>query len=341
MIAIISILALSASQLAYQVLLSNYAKVAGKDSAQIAESLRSFISRNPTAATATYSDLNFLRNVTCTVPGTATEDYYPCDFKQTIGVGTLRNSPYAINLTNLGATIEAELVIGPITVNGSARPDLSGEMALAINTADVKFFAPESQSTFLEVENDIATATLTVTTTTAASTDAWLRTDGSNTMNADLTFDSALASRSIVDVNNITGDGIVTMASFADSDDGAFFIDPDGSSSLNEINVNELTLNDSGQKLSEGIIYTIAQVAHGDIVTKPTCRTGSVPKINLSISNASADDSGVAMGAIQLWAVDISATEWQVVYRVFAGSSFMNPSSTYGRAQVITSCGAA
>lgn len=85
---------------------------------------------------------------------------------------------------------------------------------------------------------------------------------------------------------------------------------------------------------------------HDDFVTKPVCPVGTdlVPRIYVSVLAAAADIVQASpLQALQAWATDVDATQWQVHLRVKADNltsydTWENPPADAGKIQVITTC---
>lgn len=211
------------------------ARTAGRNLYQYINAVRSRITNEPGIAAGVYPGVGWLQNAGC--GGTAPDEYYPCGFVNAPGLGLNYNA----NLVNVAGNITVTLNMGPLTLNGNLRGDLSGLMAKTANAEDDGTIA--GSTSFFNVTSDPATAILTVVVRTNTGTDPYLRVDGTNTMNADINFDPTAVNRNIQNAQALNGERVnLTIEAnapiFRDSDDPLnYFVDPNANSNLNNVDV--------------------------------------------------------------------------------------------------------
>lgn len=120
-------------------------------------------------------------------------------------------------------------------------------------------------------------------------------------------------------------------------DEGRTFLDAEAGLYLCRNGKAEL-IGDSGNSLH----LREAQLAsHGQRITKPICAAGTNthPEIFVAPSIVSSAADSKTMASIQAWAVNLSATEWQVRMRVLgADNQWTYPAANYGKLLVFTTC---
>src|SRR5690606_16017337 len=108
-----------------------------------------------------------------------------------------------------------------VKLNGDIQGVIAATIASVAASNGMMGIGP-SAGTFAMYDSDIATAVVTARASTSPNTDAWLRTDGSNMMNADLTFNPALV-WSDREIRNVYR---VFAREYLDEDNLAYFVDP-------------------------------------------------------------------------------------------------------------------
>ena len=176
--------------------------------------------------TVTFNGVDFLKSdAQCgvaTLPAHLTNgSYLPCEFSDVAPFSL----PYSITFQRdpvVTTELRAAATFGPLSVGGQVRSDLAGLAALVANgfaayEGDVSPFGPFNAQTDPDGINTAASATpyttalgtvfpagtILVTADYSPVSDAWLRIDGLNEMQADIVFDPAFA-RSLVNVDRIT-----------------------------------------------------------------------------------------------------------------------------------------
>lgn len=157
----------------------------------------------PSLTPGPYTGIAWLKSAAC--GGTAPEDYVPCNLPAETTFGRLT---YATTVAASGSDLMATTVMPPLQIGGANRSDLSGYVALDAlkrSTDDGVYYSYNS---------DPATAVITMTASTAPTTaPEYLRTDGGNTMNADITFNNAFADRDINNARNIYTENVAASGS--------------------------------------------------------------------------------------------------------------------------------
>lgn len=179
----------------------NKAKRLGVEIYQYNNAVRSYISDHIGATTDPAPGVDWLKSAAC--GGSAAKDYLPCGFPETVtfGVGFDTN----IYVDGSGFTV-AETVVDPVIDDDGTRSDLSGLAALIAAGGGVNYMLPVFAATDARFSSDRETATITMTASTNANTDAWLRTDGANDMDNNVVFNAASpqSQREIQNVSRIS-----------------------------------------------------------------------------------------------------------------------------------------
>ncbi len=155
--------------------LDQIAYTAGKQAAQVNNAIRSYIAENALSTPAgTYQNLSWLKSAAeCGGTATGTVGYLPCNFSEELRLGL----GYQINITNNGATVASEMVLGVPVAGGQAKPYLAGQVVLGAQGNDVTSIAPGIGNTYYTVSaNDQGEVVLTASNT--AGNDQYLRKDG-------------------------------------------------------------------------------------------------------------------------------------------------------------------
>ncbi len=167
---------------------------------QYNNAVRSFIAENP-GATGTKTGTSWLKPASC--GGTAPEEFLSCAFPEKLPLGGLTLS------TVLTSTADGQTTgvttLPALEISGKMRPDLAGLAALTASGGAINNILPTLAATDASFTSDPLTAVITARASNRAETDVWLRTDGGNSMHANINFDSGDASlRNITGVNRVT-----------------------------------------------------------------------------------------------------------------------------------------
>lgn len=172
------------------------ARVAGGKLFEYNNAAREWLSANIGAAPATQNGTAWLKSTACP-GGTGAVNYLPCSFPDFSAGNPLPSGKLALTstITTTGTppnqVTTVTTVATPYTLkSGQIRSDLSG-LAAIVASAGSKTVAQKG-GTDGTYNSNISTGVITLTASNQATTDAWLRTDGSNTMNGNLQFQAAL-----------------------------------------------------------------------------------------------------------------------------------------------------
>jgi prepilin-type N-terminal cleavage/methylation domain-containing protein len=191
--------------------------------------------------------------------GLTTSNHLPCEFRDGPTMsGTMRWGDGRVAGTEIHADIDTSVIqvftrMSPLKTGGTDRGDLAG---LAISSARgfaSQWFSPGAAATMAtygvnrEINGDppphtnSQMARITGLVSNNTNNDAWLRTDGTNDMEADLAFNpvNPAAQRDIVNLNDAVGER------FVDIDDNAFYVNPNERSEFNNLDVNTVRDNNN------------------------------------------------------------------------------------------------
>lgn len=223
------------------------AKQLGVEIWQYNNAVRAWLADQPAGWLGNVSVADLRTAGTCGAGNTGTQDLLPCTFPTQTTFGGL---PFATVVAMSGTNRIATTTFDPLEVRGNIRPDLSGLAALTASGSTLMNPVASNGS----FTSDPATAVITMTTDgvgAAPGGDMWLRTDGSNNMENNITFNPASPwqQRKIVNVDtieNLVGqplrlsndtivNGYVAGTMFVDSNHPGFFLDPGNMSLLNQV----------------------------------------------------------------------------------------------------------
>ncbi len=171
------------------------ARVVGNYFFQYNNAARSWLSNNIGASGAQKIGTAWLKSTSC-VGGLSAVAYLPCDFPELttlkpLGFGEISISTTVVSVgapPNLTTTLTTQT--SPFKLAGSLRSDLSAVAAITAAAGMYDTRTPVSAATNGSFQSEPDTAIVTMVASNNGSEDAWLRTDGSNTMNNNLTFSS-------------------------------------------------------------------------------------------------------------------------------------------------------
>lgn len=224
------------------------AKQLGIELYQYNNAVRGWLSERPIAWTGTVTVRGLRTAARCGAGNTGAKDFLPCTFPTST---TLGNMPFSTTVTLAGTTHTATTTFIPLLVQGVPRPDLSGLAVLTASGGAMMNLTPAFAATDGRFASDPSTAVITITAGNNPTADAWLRTDGSNQMQNNITFNPVIpwTQRQIVNVdtianlvgqplrlnNNTIVNGYVAGTQFIDTNNSAFYLDPDRNSILNQV----------------------------------------------------------------------------------------------------------
>ncbi len=142
----------------------------------------------------------WLKHTSCP-GGTSTIAYLPCSFPEATAATPIRFGKLTIDsvVTTTGVAPNAVTTVTSTTTgfriqNGTntiLRSDLAGMAAIVASAGGVNNITPMLASTDGSFSSDPATGIITMVASNNGATDAWLRTDGGNTMNNNILFKDA------------------------------------------------------------------------------------------------------------------------------------------------------
>ncbi len=241
------------------------AKQIGKLMVTYVNATRGYLSDNAAAIAAlatpvTYASSSWLKSTSCPTPGTAAKAYLPCDFPDTLPLGVTLS---ATKQAGIGGRAEINTKTSVISVSATTREDLAGVATMAANGEPLT--GPSVLSNIIATRFTHGTGAnagrVLASVSNAPTTDAWLRTDGSNAMAANLN----MGGNSITGAANISASGnISTTGGNITTDNGFIRAKGDGT-----------TRSDP----ATGSTYKTGDIAAygGDVVAKPISSGGFFP----------------------------------------------------------------
>lgn len=173
------------------------ARITGVQLYEYNNAVRAWISQNVGAASgAKPTGTAWLKSTTC--GGTSSIGYLPCTFPDMDAATPVRFGQIQISssVATTGVTPNQTTVVTTTTtpfrvVTGSTtnlRTDLAGLAAVVAAAGGVNSLSPMLASTDGSVSSNPSTGVITMQASNNGASDAWLRTDGSNTMNSNITY---------------------------------------------------------------------------------------------------------------------------------------------------------
>lgn len=194
------------------------ARAAGGKLFEYNNAVRSWMAKNPNASNSTHSGSSWLKSTDC--GGVNAVGFISCNFPDStpaspIDFGKLELKT-VIEIQGAGAErrIVATTTTSPyLNAKRQPRSDLSGIAAIIAAAGSTQSSTPILMSTDGQYKSNPSTAAITMTASNNASNDIWLRTDGSNTMNNNLKFNSTLSAdrREITNVSRIQNIALSTL----------------------------------------------------------------------------------------------------------------------------------
>lgn len=175
-------------------------KVVGNTLFQYNNAARAWLSNNIGAGSPAIikTGTAWLKSTSC-VGGQSAIAYLPCDFPDA-SAGTpitFGNLGLTTTIVSTGAAPNQITTLTtqstPFVAGSQKRSDLSAVAAITAAAGQYDTRTPMPAATNGSFKSDPATAVITMTASNNGSSDAWLRTDGSNTMNNNLRFNPAVA----------------------------------------------------------------------------------------------------------------------------------------------------
>lgn len=201
----LTILAFSQKQLEFE---QAKARDIGRQLNQYNNAVRSWVADNAGAADRVEEGTSWLKLVSC--GGTSAKEYLPCEFPAASKALPIKFGRISLE-SSIKTTGSAPNQITRVTTtsspflldNGKIRGDLSGLAAITAASGFTHNNTPTALATQDSYSSSPTTARITMLVSNNASTDAWLRTDGSNFMNDNINF-NPLKEESQRQIHNIS-----------------------------------------------------------------------------------------------------------------------------------------
>lgn len=196
----------------------NMARESGSLLFQYNNAARSWLSNNIDSPEITRNGTSWLKHTSCS-GGTSDIPYLPCNFPEASVSSPLHfgNLSLTSRVTSSGVAPNTLTTIttttSPFTINGTVRSDLSGVATIIAAAGQEPINSPMLLATGALYKSEVTTGIITMTASNAPSNDTWLRTDGSNSMNANIHFDPTIPTnmREIRGVSRLQSTGIAPL----------------------------------------------------------------------------------------------------------------------------------
>lgn len=211
------------------------AKALGLKLLEYNTAVQSYISTNPDIdAPVTKTGTAWLKDASC-AGGTSSHPYLPCEFPDFMlhNESNFGHVRLTTTLTKGGVAgenyINADTKTTPIYQNHVQRSDLAGVAAIIAASGRSAADSPALMGTNASYGSHPLSAVVTMNATNNPAGDSWLRTDGANTMKANLVFDAALAvsQRAINNVSNIQSHESEKLSIASESGESEHLIEAD------------------------------------------------------------------------------------------------------------------
>lgn len=175
------------------------ARVTGELLLQYNSAVRAWLSNNVGSTNVDVEGSAWLKHTSCT-DGLSNIEYLPCSFPAANSATPIKFGNIALR-SKISTTGAAPNQVTKITTTttpfiippGLLRSDLAGVATIVAAAGGIKSNSPVVMATDGSYGSDPETAIITMIASNNASNDAWLRTDGSNMMHSNITFDDAKA----------------------------------------------------------------------------------------------------------------------------------------------------
>lgn len=174
------------------------AKITGLQLYQLNSAIAAWTAANAGSAGVTYTDTNWLKSSSC-LGGTSAVAYLPCNFPKGDATEPLSGGKLTLSsvITTIGSAPNQVTTVTTTTTpyalaGGAKRADLAG-LAAFVAAAGAKSFTPSMASSYREAKSSPSTAVITMVASNNPLTDVWLRTDGKNSMDSNLKFNTGVA----------------------------------------------------------------------------------------------------------------------------------------------------
>ncbi|MDT8925067.1 shufflon system plasmid conjugative transfer pilus tip adhesin PilV [Pseudomonas taiwanensis] len=224
--------------------------------------VRSWVSKNPGAVAAVHSGTKWLKLPAC--GGSSSIAYLPCDFPDANAATPIKfgNLSLSSTVATSGSSPNQVTTVTTLTssfqVEGKQRSDLSGLAAITAASGSSAATTPVLMATDGKYSSSPLTSVITMVASSNAPTDAWLRTDGSNTMDNNINFNPAN------DANHRQLLGVSRIQSLAAQ---AFYIGANGGALLGQAVVVDADQNLLGSLTVQNVAgdANAITVARGDV----------------------------------------------------------------------------
>jgi prepilin-type N-terminal cleavage/methylation domain-containing protein len=272
---------------------------------------RAWLANNPNPPDATYNGTYWLKHASCP-GGLSSTEYLPCAFEIASTGSPIRFGRLSLStdIRTVGAVpnqvTTATTTTSPFSMGGTrVRADLAGLAALTASAGSMYSTTPSLMATGGSFGSDPLTARITMVVSNNASNDAWLRTDGSNTMNSSLRFNNMIPSnlRQLENVSRIQN--IATQALYFGRSGGAIAATPESivvdadQRILGKLIVNNDKGGGNGVDVLTGHIRTLNGniSSSGSVTSGTTVQAGATVTAGTSISSGTSISAGTSLSA--------------------------------------------
>lgn len=265
--------------------------------------VQSYISTNPNLSyPVTRTGSAWLKHTSCT-GGLSSHPYLPCEFPDFIShsESSFGDVIFTTALTRTTVSgqhfISASTETTPLHHNYVQRADLAGVSAIIAASGRAITDSPALMTTNASYGSDPFTAKVTMTASNTPSSDTWLRTDGANTMKANLIFDTGIPAdqREIHHVSTIQSHGTEKLSIQSESSNSEFTVEPNkvsskSGSSLFEVNPTRAitTVGTAALEVGSGKVVNRVGTSSSEVnSTRVISKVGSNSSIDISSSSIS------------------------------------------------------
>lgn len=258
------------------------ARVVGNHLFQYNNAARSWLANNLVTSTSTKTGSSWLKSTSC-VGGQSSVAYLPCDFPELtpskpLGFGDLSLSTTVVSTgTAPNQTTTLTTQSSPFRLANKLRSDLSAVAAITAAAGLYNTMTPIAAATNGSFNSEPETAIITMVASNNGAEDSWLRTDGSNTMNNNLTFsetspESMRAIRNASRIQSLAAQALYLGSAGGASAIGAAQVIVDANQSIIGNLVVQNVKGGDGIVLNQGDI----RAANGNVIAKNLQSYGNV-----------------------------------------------------------------
>jgi prepilin-type N-terminal cleavage/methylation domain-containing protein len=309
--------------------------------------VRSFLAKNNGLANSTQFGSAWLKNTTCGGPWAVGAEYLPCNFPAATAASPIKFGRLSLSTSIVGSgavpnrKVTATTTTSAYTLSHAGTPeirsDLSGIAAITASSGGLL----NSSGTAYKLATDASyssnplNATITMTASNNADQDIWLRTDGGNSMHANLNFDSAdPASRQITGASRIQN--LVAQALYLGSPTGIAALSGAGvvvdanTEVIGNMRIRNTLWVDNGVTVTGSVSASGSVIAQGNVSAAASVTAGGDVLANANIAangNVSAAGNVSAGGVVQA----------QLFYDSNNTGYYVDPAGTSSMNSVVTS----